>query len=122
MSTCREAKNLQKIQRFAYFAYVMLNRKVWCKKDTFVCVRQLLYLSEHGDKMKFDLKVARVEASHCDDLVNQAAYHIRRATAADQLLKTQQAEQEKERLAMKMKQEKEEVRSSIFFKVFFDGL
>jgi len=70
--------------------------------------KQLIYLSENGDKMKFDLRVARVEASHCDDLVNQAAYHIRRATAADQLLKTQQAEQEKERLALKLKQDKEE--------------
>jgi len=70
--------------------------------------KQLLYASENGDKMKFDLRAARVEASHCDDLVNQAAYHIRRATEADQQLKCQQAEQEKERLALKMKQEKEE--------------
>ena len=72
--------------------------------------KQLMYVSEHGDKMKFDLKAARDQANICDDLVNQAAYHIKRATIADQELKSQQAEQEKERLALKMKREKEEVR------------
>ncbi len=67
-----------------------------------------MHLSEHGDKMKFDLRVAKTEANYCDDLVNQAAYHIRRATIADEQLKSQQAEQEKERLALKQRQEKEE--------------
>ena len=73
-----------------------------------VC-RQLLHLSEHGDRMKFDLRVAKDQAKACDDLLSQAGYQIKRATAEDQQLKMLMAEQEKERLALKMKQEKEEV-------------
>ena len=42
------------------------------------------YLAVEGDKMKYDLGRAAVEARQCQDLLSQAQYHVARAKAIDE--------------------------------------
>merc|ERR1712045_826190 len=61
------------------------------------------YLAVEGDKMKYDLARAAIEARQCQDLLSQAQYHVARARKIDEeertLRKKQQEEREKFRKA-----------------------
>lgn len=61
------------------------------------------FLSTHGDKMKFDLRAAIDEAKHCQDLLNQAQYHVARARRLDEEEKEVRRKQELEREALGQK-------------------
>ncbi|KAI8115643.1 hypothetical protein FF38_07144 [Lucilia cuprina] len=68
------------------------------------------YLSVHGDKTRFNIEVAGLEANQCQDLLSQAQYHVSRARRIDEEEKTLKRKQEEERLAFKMRQEEERKR------------
>lgn len=55
------------------------------------------YLAVEGDKMKYDLSRAAVEARHCQDLLSQAQYHVARAKAIDEQERDQKRKQQQER-------------------------
>jgi len=40
-------------------------------------------LSIHGDGMQYDNKLTRIEANRCQDLLNQADYHVKRTCQKD---------------------------------------
>ena len=71
------------------------------------------YLAVEGDRMKYDLARAAIEAKKCQDLLSQAQYHVARARKIDEeernLRKKQQEEREKlKRMALEMQREREE--------------
>lgn len=68
------------------------------------------YLNVHGDKTRFNISVAGVEASQCQDLLSQAQYHVARARHIDEEEKRMRKKQEDERIAFKLKQEEEKKR------------
>ncbi|XP_005176768.1 RNA polymerase-associated protein CTR9 homolog [Musca domestica] len=65
------------------------------------------YLSVHGDKTRFNIEVAGIEANQCQDLLSQAQYHVARARRIDEEEKALKRKQEEERMAFKMRQEEE---------------
>merc|ERR1719330_1477123 len=54
------------------------------------------YLAVEGDKMKYDLGRAAVEARQCQDLLSQAQYHVARAKAIDEQEREQRKKQQME--------------------------
>lgn len=68
------------------------------------------YLAINGDKTRFNIAVASVEASQCQDLLSQAQYHVARARRIDEEDKSQRLKQDEERSAFKRKQEEEKKR------------
>ncbi|XP_077994649.1 RNA polymerase-associated protein CTR9 homolog [Glandiceps talaboti] len=65
--------------------------------------RYFNYLSKCGDRMKFDLNQASVEARQCSDLLSQAQYHVARARRQDEEEKAIRAHQEAEKEALRKK-------------------
>ena len=68
------------------------------------------YLAVDGDRMKYDLARAAIEARQCQDLLSQAQYHVARARKIDEeernLRKKQQEEREKlRRMQLEMQRE-----------------
>uniref|UniRef100_A0A4W3H0L9 RNA polymerase-associated protein CTR9 homolog n=1 Tax=Callorhinchus milii TaxID=7868 RepID=A0A4W3H0L9_CALMI len=79
-------------------------------KELELAHRYFKYLSNAGDKMKFDLAQAAAEARQCSDLMSQAQYHVARARKQDEEdreLRSKQ-EQQKEQLRMQMVKEQED--------------
>merc|ERR1712088_1250613 len=73
------------------------------------------HLAVEGDRMKYDLARAAIEAKQCQDLLSQAQYHVARARKIDEedrnLRKKQQEEREKlKRMQLEMQREVEERR------------
>ena len=68
------------------------------------------YLNVHGDKARFNISVAGVEAGQCTDLLSQAQYHVARARHIDEEERRMRKKQEDERFAFKQKQEEERKR------------
>ena len=48
------------------------------------CLRYFQYLAVEGDRMKYDLARAAIEARQCQDLLSQAQYHVARARKIDE--------------------------------------
>lgn len=69
-------------------------------------------MSEHGDRMRYDVTVAAMEARQCKDLLSQAQYHVARARRVDEEERQLRRKQEDERTAFKMRQLEEQVKSS----------
>uniref|UniRef100_UPI00398F3FBF LOW QUALITY PROTEIN: RNA polymerase-associated protein CTR9 homolog n=1 Tax=Pristiophorus japonicus TaxID=55135 RepID=UPI00398F3FBF len=79
-------------------------------KELELAHRYFKYLSNAGDKMRFDLAQAAAEARQCSDLMSQAQYHVARARKQDEEdreLRCKQ-EQQKEMLRMQMMKEQED--------------
>ncbi|XP_022088278.1 RNA polymerase-associated protein CTR9 homolog [Acanthaster planci] len=70
--------------------------------------RYFTYLSKHGDRMKFDLAQAVVEARQCSDLLSQAQYHVARARRQDEEERLLRQRQDQERDALRQKQLEEQ--------------
>lgn len=68
------------------------------------------YLSINGDRMKYDLAMAEVEARQCQDLMSQAQYHVSRARRQDQEEQQMRRRQEEERQAFILKQQEQQRR------------
>merc|ERR1712123_295609 len=62
------------------------------------------YLAVEGDKMKYDLSRAAIEARQCQDLLSQAQYHVARAKAIDEQEREQKRKQHMERESYRTKQ------------------
>jgi len=63
------------------------------------------YLAVEGDKMKYDLARAAVEARQCQDLLSQAQYHVARAKTIDEQEKELRRRQQQEREKFRAEQE-----------------
>ncbi|XP_018785551.1 PREDICTED: RNA polymerase-associated protein CTR9 homolog [Bactrocera latifrons] len=72
--------------------------------------RYFQHLSICGDKTRFNIEIAGIEANQCQDLLSQAQYHVSRARRIDEEEKALRRKQEEERLAFKTKQEEERKR------------
>jgi RNA polymerase-associated protein CTR9 len=70
--------------------------------------RYFLWLSHSGDRMRFDLAAAAVEARSCSDLLSQAQYHVARARKIDEQEREVRRRQEEEREALRAKQQAEQ--------------
>merc|ERR1719330_2231161 len=55
------------------------------------------YLAVEGDRMKYDLARAAIEARQCQDLLSQAQYHVARAKTIDEQEKQQRRKQQEDR-------------------------
>ena len=62
------------------------------------------YLAVEGDKQKYDLGRAAVEARQCQDLLSQAQYHVARAKAIDEQEREQKRSQQQARESFREKQ------------------
>jgi len=62
------------------------------------------YLAVEGDKQKYDLGRAAVEARQCQDLLSQAQYHVARAKAIDEQEREQKRTQQQARESFREKQ------------------
>jgi len=63
------------------------------------------YLAVEGDKMKYDLARAAIEARQCQDLLSQAQYHVARAKTIDDQEKELRKRQHQERERFRQEQE-----------------
>merc|ERR1712241_1422348 len=63
------------------------------------------YLAVEGDRMKYDLARAAIEARQCQDLLSQAQYHVARAKAIDEQEKELRRKQATERERFRQEQE-----------------
>ena len=59
--------------------------------------RYFKYLAVEGDRMKYDLARAAVEARQCQDLLSQAQYHVARARKINEEEQAQRRKQQEER-------------------------
>lgn len=75
--------------------------------------RYFQYLSVHGDRMRYDMTLAGLEARQCQDLLSQAQYHVARARRLDEEERQLRRKQDEERTAFKQRQIEEQVRSYI---------
>lgn len=75
--------------------------------DLDVAQKAFIFLSKHGDRIKFDLNHAAVEARQCVDLLNQAQYHVARAKKLDEQEREMRRKHEEECEALKLKKQKE---------------
>jgi RNA polymerase-associated protein CTR9 len=75
----------------------------------FRCYRYFNYLSVHGDRLRYDVTLAGLEARQCQDLLSQAQYHVARARRVDEEEKQLRRKQEEEREAFRLKQIEEQV-------------
>ena len=57
----------------------------------------LQYLAVEGDRMKYDLARAAIEARQCQDLLSQAQYHVARARKIDEEERSLRRKQQEER-------------------------
>lgn len=73
--------------------------------------RYFQYLSVHGDRMRYDVTLADIEAKQCQDLLSQAQYHVARARKMDNDEKEMRRKQEEEREALKVKQIQEQTKA-----------
>ncbi|XP_070564627.1 RNA polymerase-associated protein CTR9 homolog [Ptychodera flava] len=71
--------------------------------------RYFSHLSKVGDRMKFDLNQANVEARQCNDLLSQAQYHVARARRQDEEERAIRAQQEAEKEELRKKQLEEKL-------------
>lgn len=55
------------------------------------------YLAVEGDRMKYDLARAAIEARQCQDLLSQAQYHVARARKIDEEERSLRRKQQEER-------------------------
>merc|ERR1719391_1389323 len=62
------------------------------------------YLAVEGDKQKYDLGRAAVEARQCQDLLSQAQYHVARAKAIDEQEREQKRTQQQARESFREQQ------------------
>merc|ERR1719210_96984 len=62
------------------------------------------YLAVEGDKMKYDLSRAAVEARQCQDLLSQATYHVGRAKKIDEEERSMRRKQQEEREQFRVQQ------------------
>lgn len=67
-------------------------------------------MSLYGDRMKYDLASAGMEARQCQDLLSQAQYHVARARRVDEEEKQLRKKQEEEREAFRVRQMEEQKR------------
>lgn len=70
--------------------------------------RYFEYLSMHGDRMRYDVAMADLEAKQCQDLLSQAQYHVARARKMDNDEREMRRKQEEEREALRVKQIEEQ--------------
>ncbi|TRY67808.1 hypothetical protein TCAL_07229 [Tigriopus californicus] len=68
------------------------------------------YLAVEGDRMKYDLARAAIEARQCQDLLSQAQYHVARARKIDEEERTLRKKQQEEREKFQEKQLTEQKR------------
>ncbi|XP_058450145.1 RNA polymerase-associated protein CTR9 homolog [Malaya genurostris] len=68
------------------------------------------YLSIHGDKTRYNIALAATEASQCQDLLQQAQYHVSRARKIDEEERVLRQKQELEREEFKRRQMEERMR------------
>lgn len=61
----------------------------------------------HGDKTRYNIALASIEANQCQDLLSQAQYHVSRARRIDEEERNLRTKQEFERAAFKKRQEEE---------------
>ena len=61
------------------------------------CILLLQYLAVEGDRMKYDLARAAIEARQCQDLLSQAQYHVARARKIDEEERSLRRKQQEER-------------------------
>uniref|UniRef100_A0A1B6K9J5 Uncharacterized protein n=2 Tax=Graphocephala atropunctata TaxID=36148 RepID=A0A1B6K9J5_9HEMI len=66
------------------------------------------YLSVNGERMRYDVNVAGLEARQCQDLLSQAQYHVARARRLDEEEKQLRRKQEEERESFRLKQLEEQ--------------
>lgn len=71
--------------------------------------RYFNYLSVHGDRLRYDVTLAGLEARQCQDLLSQAQYHVARARRVDEEERQLRRKQEEEREAFRLKQIEEQV-------------
>merc|ERR1712088_406015 len=62
------------------------------------------YLAVEGDRMKYDLARAAIEARQCQDLLSQAQYHVARARKIDEEEKSLRRKQAEEREKFRQRQ------------------
>ncbi|XP_050083431.1 RNA polymerase-associated protein CTR9 homolog [Anopheles aquasalis] len=65
------------------------------------------YLSVHGDKTRYNIALAEGEANQCQDLLQQAQYHVSRARKIDEEERSLRQKQELEREEFKKRQAEE---------------
>lgn len=65
--------------------------------------KYFFYLKTYGDKSKFDLSWCALEHQRCQDLLQQAQYHVLRAQKMDEEEQEIRQKQEKEREALRQK-------------------
>ncbi len=65
------------------------------------------HLAVAGDRMRYDLARAAIEARQCQDLLSQAQYHVARARKIDEEERRQRRQQHEERERLRLKQEQE---------------
>lgn len=75
--------------------------------DAIPIFRYFTYLSVHGDKQRYNIALASIEANQCQDLLSQAQYHVSRARRIDEEERTLRTKQEQERAAFKQRQEQD---------------
>lgn len=73
--------------------------------------RYFQYLSIHGDRMRYDVTLADIEAKQCQDLLSQAQYHVARARKMDNDEREMRRKQEEEREALRLKQIEEHTKA-----------
>lgn len=61
----------------------------------------------NGDKQRYNIALASIEASQCQDLLSQAQYHVSRARKIDEEDRNLRTKQEQERAAFKKRQEED---------------
>ncbi|VVC34791.1 Tetratricopeptide repeat,Tetratricopeptide repeat-containing domain,Sel1-like [Cinara cedri] len=69
--------------------------------------RYFLHLSNTGDRMRYDVTTAGLEATRCQDLLSQAQYHVARARKMDNEERETRLKQEIEREATRVKHAEE---------------
>eukprot|EP00102_Acyrthosiphon_pisum_P021387 XP_016658597.1 PREDICTED: RNA polymerase-associated protein CTR9 homolog [Acyrthosiphon pisum] len=69
------------------------------------------YLSVHGDRMRYDVSLADIEAKQCQDLLSQAQYHVARARKMDNDEREMRRKQEEERESLRVKQIEEQTKA-----------
>jgi len=73
--------------------------------------RYFQYLAVNGDRMRYDVNSADIEAKHCQDLLSQAQYHVARARKIDNDEREMRRKQEEERESLRVKQIEEQTKA-----------
>lgn len=75
--------------------------------------RYFQHLSVHGDRMRYDVSLADIEAKQCQDILSQAQYHVARARKMDTDEREMRRKQEEERELFRVKQIQEQNKALI---------